>query len=135
MTTPNEQIIEARHRIGVAAGAELLVAGLVLVMFVLPAEFAVDPLGTGAKFGLLTLVPGQQVDAQTQRPATRAGRDRRAAGSRVQEETVEITLAAREDGIQYGSTREKPALLVKTSAPVNANFTRNRRAPRGCAQS
>ena len=39
-----EQTTEARQRLAVAAGAALLVAGLVLVMFVLPAEYAVDPL-------------------------------------------------------------------------------------------
>ena len=38
-----------------AAGAALLAAGLILVMFVLPAEFGVDPLGTGARLGLVPL--------------------------------------------------------------------------------
>src|SRR5688572_32931843 len=60
----DSQVVEQRHRIAVAAGAALLVAGLVLVMFVLPAEFAVDPLGTGARFGLLDLgIIGPQVEA------------------------------------------------------------------------
>src|SRR5438132_5847605 len=37
---------------------------IMLVTVVLPAEFAIDPLGTGAKLGLLPLgVVGQQVDA------------------------------------------------------------------------
>ena len=63
-TVQDSQVVEQRHRIAVAAGAALLVAGLVLVMFVLPAEFAVDPLGTGARFGLLDLgITGQQVEA------------------------------------------------------------------------
>ena len=66
-------MIEARHRIAVAAGAALLVAGVVLVMFVLPAEFAVDPLGTGARFGLLDLgITGQQVQALEAAGATGA---------------------------------------------------------------
>ena len=56
--------VQGRQRLAVAAGAALLVAGLVLVMFVLPAEYGVDPLGTGARTGLLELgVTGQQVDA------------------------------------------------------------------------
>jgi hypothetical protein len=64
MSTANNQTVEARHRILVAAGAALLAAGLILVMFVLPAEYAVDPLGTGARVGLLDLgVVGQQVEA------------------------------------------------------------------------
>ena len=61
MTTANEQTIEVRHRIAIISGGALLTAGLVLVMFVLPAEFGVDPLGTGARLGLLQLgVIGQQ---------------------------------------------------------------------------
>src|SRR5687767_8977464 len=64
MTTPTDETREARHRIAVAAGAALLAAGLILVMFILPAEYAVDPLGTGARFGLLELgATGQQIDA------------------------------------------------------------------------
>jgi hypothetical protein len=39
----NEPLIEARDKIAVAAGAALLVAGLVLVTFVLPAEYGLDP--------------------------------------------------------------------------------------------
>ena len=63
-TPEHEPTIEARDRIAVAAGAALLAAGLILVMFVLPAEYGVDPLGTGARFGLLELgVTGQQVEA------------------------------------------------------------------------
>ena len=58
------QVVEHRQRIAVAAAAALLVAGLVLVMFVLPAEYAVDPLGTGARVGLVELgVVGQEVAA------------------------------------------------------------------------
>ena len=48
---------EARERIAVAAGAALLIAGLVLVAFVLPAEYAVDPIGTGARFRKKLLQP------------------------------------------------------------------------------
>src|SRR5688572_33112128 len=64
VTVHDSPVTEARHRIAAAAGAALLVAGLVLVMFVLPAEFAVDPLGTGERFGLLDLgITGQQAEA------------------------------------------------------------------------
>ena len=64
MSTAHDETIEVRQRLAVAAGAALLVAGLILVMFVLPAEYGVDPLGTGAKVGLLDLgVVGQQVEA------------------------------------------------------------------------
>jgi len=46
---------EVKPRIAAAVGAALLVAGIILVTVVLPAEFAIDPLGTGAKLGLLPL--------------------------------------------------------------------------------
>ena len=59
-----EQTTEARQRLMVAGGAALLVAGLVLVMFVLPAEYAVDPLGIGTRLGRLDLgVTAQDVSA------------------------------------------------------------------------
>jgi hypothetical protein len=54
-TTENEQVLEAKDKIAVAAGAALLAAGLILVMFVLPAEYGIDPVGTGARLGLLEL--------------------------------------------------------------------------------
>ena len=66
MTTPSphESVIELRRRLAIVAGVALLAAGLVLVLLVLPAEYALDPLGTGKKLGLLPLgVTGQQVDA------------------------------------------------------------------------
>jgi hypothetical protein len=50
-----DQSVEARQRLAVAAGAALLGAGLILVMIVLPAEYGVDPLGTGARLGLTAL--------------------------------------------------------------------------------
>ena len=46
-TTENEQALEAKDKIAIAAGAALLAAGLILVMFVLPAEYGIDPVGTG----------------------------------------------------------------------------------------
>jgi hypothetical protein len=46
-------------RIVVATGVALLVAVAVLVMAVLPAEYGIDPLGTGRLLGLLELAPGR----------------------------------------------------------------------------
>ena len=64
MTTEGELTLEAKQRLAVAAGAALLGAGLVLVMFVLPAEYGVDPLGTGKWFGLTELgATGKQIEA------------------------------------------------------------------------
>ena len=52
---PDAAIVVARERIALAVGAALLVAGLILVGAVLPAEYGVDPLGIGNKLGLTAL--------------------------------------------------------------------------------
>lgn len=141
-TATNDQTTEARHRILVAAGAALLVAGLILVMFVLPAEYAVDPLGTGARVGLLDLgVVGQQVEALSNAaPAAAAGdtpivvpQDRA-----FKEETVEFKVAPRE-GMEYKYRLDKGEVLLyswKTTAPVNVEFhAEPDGTPRGYAQT
>jgi hypothetical protein len=46
-------------RITIATGVALLVAAAVLVIAVLPAEYGIDPLGTGRLLGLLDLAPGR----------------------------------------------------------------------------
>jgi hypothetical protein len=72
MTTTTEPTIHARERIAVAAGAAILAAGLILVAFVLPAEYAVDPLGTGQRVGLRQLgETGKQVAALQNRGGER----------------------------------------------------------------
>ncbi|MGH7341717.1 MAG: hypothetical protein ACREKH_14590, partial [Candidatus Rokuibacteriota bacterium] len=96
MTDDTNQPLEIRHRIAAAAGAALLAAGLILVMFVLPAEFGVDPLGTGARVGLLDLgLTGQQVAALEQTAATgEAGQAALIAPQEraFQTETIEFTV-------------------------------------------
>jgi hypothetical protein len=63
-TLAGDDVVHGRERIAVALGAAILTAGLMLVAIVLPAEYGVDPLGTGAWLGLLELgVTGQQVEA------------------------------------------------------------------------
>jgi hypothetical protein len=141
MSTATDQTIEARHRILLAAGAALLGAGLILVMFVLPAEYAVDPLGTGARVGLLDLgVVGQQVEALSSSAASGAGettivvpQDRA-----FNQETVEFKVAPRQ-GMEYKYRLEKGEALLyswKTTGPVNYEFhAEPDGAPRGYAQT
>ena len=142
MSRANDQFVEARHRILVAAGAALLAAGLILVMFVLPAEYAIDPLGTGARVGLLDLgVVGQQVEALSNAaPAAAAGdtpivvpQDRA-----FKQETVEFKVAPRE-GMEYKYRLEKgESLLFSWSATAPVNYELHAEpdgAPRGYAQS
>lgn len=127
-TTQAANTSEGRHRLATAAGAALLVAGLVLVMFVLPAEFAVDPTGVGAKTGLLPLgVTGQQVEALTTTAASgaTAGAAIVVAQERpVQQETVSFMLAPAE-GMEYKYRLDKGEALLyswKSTAPVDVEF-------------
>ena len=142
MSVQDLPVVEARHRIAVAAGAALLVAGLVLVMFVLPAEFAVDPLGTGARFGLLDLgIIGQQVEAlETAAAAGGAGEAAILApqDKPFQHETVEFKVAPGQF-VEYKYRLEKGEALLyswKASGAVNLDFhAEPDSGPRGYAQS
>jgi hypothetical protein len=142
-STPAALAAEAGQRIAVALGAALLVAGLVLVMFVLPAEFAVDPLGTGAKFGLLPLgVVGQQVEELNKNAAsgTATGQGAIIVGQEkpFQQESVDFKLAPRE-GMEYKYRLDKGEALLyswSTTAPVNYELhAEPDGAPAGYAQS
>ena len=142
MSTDLEQTTHARLRIAVAAGAALLAAGLVLVMFILPAEYGVDPLGTGARFGLVELgLTGQRVEALDAAAAGEgvAGQPIMAAQERpFQQETVEFTLGPRE-GMEYKYRLDKGEALLyswRATAPVNYEaHAEPDGAPRGYAQT
>src|SRR5580765_3292025 len=131
----------ARERLAVAAGAALLGAGLIFVMFILPAEFAVDPLGVGARLGLLQLgVTGQEVRALT----ADAGKGATQAPIIVaqergfHEETVEFTIAAHQF-MEYKYRLDKGKALLyswKSTSPVNYELhAEPDGAPRGYAES
>jgi len=132
----------ARDRLAVAAGAAVLVAGLTLVAFVLPAEYGVDPLGTGRLFGLSELgLTGQQVAAFAAASASgsEAGKPTVQGQERVfQEETVEFSVGPRE-GMEYKYRLEKgEALLFSWSATGRVNYEFHAEpdgAPRGYAET
>jgi len=131
----------ARERIAVAAGAALLGAGLIFVMFILPAEFAVDPLGTGARFGLLQLgVTGQQVQALTAEASRGAGQAPIIVPQErgFHEETVEFKVAPHEF-MEYKYRLEKgKALLYSWSATSPVNYELHAEpdgAPKGFAET
>ena len=141
MSTASNQTIEARQRIAVAAGAALLGAGLILVMFVLPAEYGVDPLGTGARVGLLDLgVVGQQVEALSNSATDGAGQATIVVPQErtFKQETVEFKVAPRE-GMEYKYRLDKGEALLyswKTTGAVNYEFhAEPDGAPRGYAQT
>lgn len=142
MTTAQEPTIEVRQRIAVAAGAALLGAGLILVMFVLPAEYGVDPLGTGARVGLLELgVVGRQVEALSEASASGATgqatllvpQDRA-----FKQETVDFKVGPRA-GMEYKYRLDKgEALLYSWQATGPVSYELHGEpdgAPRGYADS
>jgi hypothetical protein len=143
VTTEREQDTEARLRLAVAAGAALLVAGLILVMFILPAQFGVDPLGSGARVGLLNPgVTGQQVQA-LETAASTNGQGEQAVivvpqEHAFQQETIEFKVAAGE-GMEYKYRLDKGEALLfswKATGPVNYEFhAEPDGGPRGYAQT
>jgi len=141
MTSQQELTIEARQKLAAAAGAALLGAGLILVMFVLPAEYGIDPLGIGARVGLVELgAVGKQVEALNEAAST--GRSQAALvvpqERAFKGETVEFKVAARE-GMEYKYRLDKGEALLyswKASVPVEYEFhAEPDGAPRGYAQS
>ena len=142
--TEDVQVIEIRQRIAVAAAAALLVAGLVLVMFILPAEYGVDPLGIGARVGLVELgETGQQVAALEAAAAAGANGADQVAIIVAQErpfqvETIDFAVAAGE-GMEYKYRLEEgEALLYSWTATGPVNYELHAEpdgAPRGYAQS
>jgi hypothetical protein len=133
--------IVARERIALAAGAGVLVAGVILIVAVLPAEYGVDPTGIGRRLGLTAMSDvARQVDALS---------DGRTAGARgaaivapqdraYQQETVEFKLRPGEF-IEYKYRLAKNEALLyswKASGPVNVDLhAEPDGAPRGYAES
>lgn len=143
MTTPApEDAAGVQIRIATAAGAALLVAGLLLVAVVLPAEYAVDPLGTGARLGLLDLgVTGQQVDklnAEAAKGGAAQGAIIVGQDRAFTTDSEQFVLAPRE-GMEYKYRLEKGQALLyswSATAPVNVELhAEPDGAPRGYAQS
>jgi hypothetical protein len=131
----------ARERIAALGGTALLVAGILLVAAVLPAEFDVDPLGIGRRLGLTAIG-----DVQKGIQAFEASRGAGAAGAPVvaaqerpfQEERVEFTIAPRQF-MEYKYRLDKGEALLyswKATADVNYEFhAEPDGAPQGYAES
>jgi hypothetical protein len=144
MTTARtgEHESDVKQRIGVAAGAALLVAGVLLVTVVLPAEFGVDPLGTGKRLGLLPLgLIGREVDALSRAAASREGAQNAVVAGEERpfhEETVAFTIAPH-DFLEYKYRLDKgQALLYSWSATAAVTYELHAEpdgAPKGYAES
>jgi hypothetical protein len=133
--------VRAKERIAVTAGAALLVAGLLLVIAVLPAEYGVDPLGIGRRLGLTAMGDiRKQLDAfQTSRAATVAGASTIAPQPHAyQNETVSFSLPPGES-IEYKYRLGKgAALLYSWKATRRVDYDLHAEpdgAPRGYAES
>jgi hypothetical protein len=130
----------AIERIAAAVGIALLVAGIALVIAVLPAEFGVDPTGIGRRLGLLALA-----DVKSQVTAFQQAHDSAGGASIVtpteralQQETVDFKLAPHEF-VEYKYRLDKgQALLYSWQATdaVNLEFhAEPDGAPRGYAET
>jgi hypothetical protein len=130
----------AIERIATATGIALLIAGVALVVAVLPAEFGVDPTGVGRRLGLLALA-----DVKTQVAALQQGRGAASGSSTVvgtdrplKEETVSFTLAPHEY-VEYKYRLDTGQALLyswRATAAVNEEFhAEPDGAPKGYAES
>lgn len=141
MTTGIIETLYERERIAMAVGAALLTAGLVFVMFVLPAEFAVDPFGTGARLGLLQLgTTGKQIEALSAE-STRATAQHAIVVAQERpfnSETVDFKIPPHQF-MEYKYRLDKgKALLYSWSATAPVNFELHAEpddGPRGYAES
>ena len=131
----------ARERLALASGAALLVAGLVLVIAVLPAEYGIDPTGLGRRLGLIAMSDVQKnLDAfQAARAAGPSGAATIAPQEReFKQETIELKIGPR-DSVEYKYRLDKGEALLyswKASAPVNVEFhAEPDGAPQGYAES
>ena len=133
--------VAARERIALVTGAALLMAGLILVVAVLPAEYGVDPLGIGSRLGLMAIGEVQKKLAafEATRAAGTGGVPTIAPQERAyQHETVEFTIGPR-DAIEYKYRLDKGEALLyswKATGPVNYELhAEPDGAPAGYAES
>ena len=135
-------VIVARERIAFAAGAALLIAGLILVIAVLPAEYGVDPLGIGRRLGLTAMSDvAKRVEALTGDRAAAGGVGTPAIAPQdraYHEEIVDFRIKPKEF-VEYKYRLEKGEALLyswKATGRVNVDIhAEPDGAPRGYAES
>lgn len=109
MDTP---VAASRRRILAATGIALVIALVVLIVAVLPAEYGIDPLGTGKALGLTALAGSE--DAAAVSPSTleavRAGVNTPQSGALAQDTfTVELRPF---EGVEYKYRVEQGGSMV-----------------------
>lgn len=126
---------EMRARIALATAAAVFVAGIVLVAAILPAEYGVDPLGTGGVLGLTAIAGPETASAVAGGTALEPVRPGANTAQTIplKEDRRSFVLAPRE-GVEYKYRMEQGASLVyawTATGPVGFDFHGE---PRGAAE-
>ena len=146
-TTTRLALAEQRARIALAAAGAMLVAGVLLIAAILPAEYGVDPLGTGRLLGLTSLAQANEpaavegASAEGEVPQSlepvRPGANT-AQTVALKQDTVTFKLGPFE-GIEYKYRMEKGASMVyswTSTGRVRFDFHGEPQgAPKGYAES
>jgi len=140
-------LAEQRARIALAAAGAMLVAGVLLMAAILPAEYGVDPLGTGKRLGLTSLAqanaPAAAGAAAAEAPPPESLEPVRPGANTAQtiplkQDKVTFKLGPFE-GIEYKYRMEKGAGMVyswTSTGKVRFDFHGEPQgAPKGYAES
>jgi hypothetical protein len=134
------QALQVRERIALATAAAMFVAGVLLVTIILPAEYGVDPVGTGSWFGLTEIAQAAEAEpaeASTELEPVRPGANTPQQRS-FRRNRMTFTLGPRE-GMEYKYRMEKGGGLVyswQATGRVNFDFHGEPvGAPKGYAES
>jgi len=146
-TTTRLALAEQRAKIALAAAGAMLVAGVLLMAAILPAEYGVDPLGTGKRLGLTSLAqanaPAAAGAAAAEAPPPESLEPVRPGANTAQtiplkQDKVTFKLGPFE-GIEYKYRMEKGAGMVyswTSTGKVRFDFHGEPQgAPKGYAES
>ena len=145
LTIPTQQsqseVVQARERIGLAFAVAVLIAGVVLVIAVLPAEFGVDPTGIGRVLGLNAMAQVKQDVAAFENARETGGATERTVAPQdapFHQETIELSVKPGEF-VEYKYRLDKgQALLFSWRATGRVNYEFHAEpdgAPRGYAET
>jgi hypothetical protein len=124
VTASQPSIVETREQLMVAFGFALLVAGILLLTVVLPAEYGLDPFGTGETLGLTALAAASSrsnATIITTDPGSKTGAPQ-TGDYRV--DSAQFVVRPR-DGFEYKYRLEKGAGMLyswKSSGPLKYEF-------------
>jgi hypothetical protein len=133
------QALQARERIAVATAAAMFVAGVILVTVILPAEYGVDPAGTGRLFGLVQMAQAEGVTTEAAVVSTAAVLEPTRPGANTMQPAsyrrdVKIFEIGPREGMEYKYRMEQGQSFVygwKATGAVKSEFHGE---PRGAAQ-